>query len=62
MATSQQWKEFHYPQPPKTTKNKGQKTYKLIDVVNNTIIVQGDYPLCVFNQKKLTIKTKIIAI
>lgn len=58
MPTPEQWRQFHYPKPPNTTPKK-QKAYKLMDIVQNSIIVQGNYALCVSKQKNLTIKTKI---
>jgi hypothetical protein len=58
MPTQEEWKQFHYPKPPKV-KDKNPITYKLIDVFNNSIIVIGTYALCVYKQKQITTKTKI---
>ena len=58
MPTQEEWKQFHYPKPLKV-KLKNPITYKLIDVFNNSIIVQGNYALCVYKQKHITTKTKI---
>jgi hypothetical protein len=58
MPTQKEWKQFHYPKPLKV-KPKNPITYKLIDVFNNSIIVQGNYALCVYKQKQITTKTKI---
>jgi hypothetical protein len=54
--TRTKWKEFHYPKPPK---GKIINEYKLVDVVTKATIIEGNYALCKFKQKQLTIKTKI---
>jgi hypothetical protein len=59
--TRTKWKEFHYPKHLKV-KPKNPITYKLIDVFDNSIIVQGNYALCVYKQKQITTKTKIIRV
>ena len=58
MPTQEEWKQFHYPKPLKV-KPKNPITYKLVDAINNSIIVQGNYALCVYKQKQITTKTKI---
>ena len=52
MATPEQWKQFHYPKPLKV-KPKNPIAYKLIDSVNKTTIVQGNYALCMFKKKQI---------
>lgn len=52
MTTLEQWKQFHYPKPLKV-KPKIPIAYKLIDLVNKTTIIQGDYALCMFKKKQI---------